>query len=151
MAEGVWTIAGKGPNARHEMNVSRARSPVKGPTRSVILAGSKAEDRAAVSLSHDQGPCWRPLDLPVGGHEDGLITNTVRDRFPVPPAVGLLQIAEYLLVGPDVCDQVWPLRMSYYERLRQCRVGRQSRLMESGVWAVAGTVRGGGMESFGPG
>jgi hypothetical protein len=29
MAEGVWTIAGKGLNARHEMNVSRARSPVK--------------------------------------------------------------------------------------------------------------------------
>ncbi len=61
----------------------------------MILAGSKAEDRAAVSLSHDQGPCWRPSDLLVGGHEDGLITNTVRDRFPVPPAVGLLQIADY--------------------------------------------------------
>ena len=61
---------------------------------------------------------------------------------------GMLQ-TEYLLVGPDVCDQVWPLRMSYYERLRQCRVGRQGRLMEICVWAVAGTVRGGGMESFG--
>jgi putative transposase len=29
MAEGVWAMAGKGIDARHEMNVSRARSPMK--------------------------------------------------------------------------------------------------------------------------
>jgi hypothetical protein len=40
MAEDVWTMSGKGIDARHEIHVSGSWSPAKAPTRFVIPAGS---------------------------------------------------------------------------------------------------------------
>src|ERR1035441_9881634 len=55
MVEDVWTMAGKGTDARRETNVSRARSPAK-----------------AVGTIRD--PCWQRPDL-TWEHSLGLSTD----------------------------------------------------------------------------
>jgi len=93
MAEGVWTIAVRS-KCRHEMNVSRARSPVKAADTIRDPRCSKAEDRAAVSSATNQGPCWRPSDLPWWSRR-WPDYYTVRDRFRVRQPWVCCKIADY--------------------------------------------------------